>query len=214
MACSGCKMNVPEHIDAVQYLNCMEEIKLRVRITDDALREAIVHERGTFPNVELAALQMRKIYELIAFSSIAANRTEYEQIRTIFQKDWKLSSVVKTLKKVNPDFLPVPLLAEGDQPNYVFKNSREREISEAELVKCHGRLGDLLHASNPYRDLPDFRVIGCRLSQERNKIVECLCRHTITLKAPKDVLYFVELMSEGEKPRITSLFQDRDSDVQ
>ena len=71
------------------------------------------------PNQDLVStetifLQMRKVCELIAFGSLIANKAVYSQLHDTFAEDWRLGRIVEKLRKVNPDFFPVPVTAPSE----------------------------------------------------------------------------------------------------
>ena len=57
-------------------------------------------------DAELVYLQFRKILEEIAFSSLAANKTEYAALRAKFAKHWKAEKILQKLENLNPISTP------------------------------------------------------------------------------------------------------------
>ena len=158
----------------------MEEIKRRTTILNDALRVFQTQVLVSVPNCELACLQLRKMYELIAFATLSANRERYARIRQSYEKDWDIAWITKLIENVNPRFLPIPITEEetGD-PNIRF-NIVEKpapRLDRRELVRRHGILSDMLHAQNPYRPSPDYKKWFERVVIWRDELVALLNVH-------------------------------------
>ena len=59
---------------------------------------------------ETIGLQFRKIFELIAFASLSANKKLYAAAYANFAKHWEASKLIANLHRINPDFYPVPIV--------------------------------------------------------------------------------------------------------
>ncbi|MGR0481725.1 MAG: hypothetical protein ACTFAL_10060 [Candidatus Electronema sp. V4] len=79
-------MTIKEQLD--QYRWCMCLIKNRI----DFLHELLKGKDGSastgflLPDIELGAVQIRKVLELIAMANMTANHNEYTQITESFKK--------------------------------------------------------------------------------------------------------------------------------
>lgn len=101
---------------------------------------------------------MRKALETIAFASIAPNKVKYQSYRSRadnnpdFKKDYKASSIIKTLSKINPDFYPVPLLPAKQLQNgtWHFERKTENIFDKKLFIALYDKLGRYLHADNPW----------------------------------------------------------------
>jgi hypothetical protein len=92
--------------DIVKYVDAMKEIKNRVEVIDFFLtgRGQAVLASAT---IETTGLQFRKIFELIAFSSLIANKRLYSTAYADFSKHWEAPKLLRNLRKINPRFYPV-----------------------------------------------------------------------------------------------------------
>jgi len=138
--------------DIEKYAGVMKEIKLRVEVVNKFLSgQLAAHYIPT--TVETVGLQFRKIFELIAFASLAANREEYSKLYKDFESHWEAARLVKLLRRINPMFYPKPVV---ELPSKDPRASRQLSdligdyLTEEELVEAHGRCGGLMHAANPY----------------------------------------------------------------
>ena len=185
-----------EH-DWAKYQACMEEVKKRFAILDDALLTFRKDKVIGIPNLELACLQLRKIYELIAFAALATNRERYSKIRTRYEKDWNLSEVLRLVEKLNPHSFPVACRQiDGDivdQPGLFFNRDS--------LARLHGELGDILHAKNPYADEINYRKWIKKCCIQRDEALSILNFHRVWPDPAKEqTFYFVQMhtLPKGE----------------
>ena len=95
--------------DAKRYASGMAEIRQRLGFARTAVSRIRETQNQDLVNTETIFLQMRKVCELVAFGSLIANKELYSQHYETFASDWRLGRLVDKLRKVNPDFFPVPM---------------------------------------------------------------------------------------------------------
>jgi len=180
----------------------MKEIKLRTEVITLFLsgqREA----RYGATTVETIGLQFRKIFELIAFASLAANREEYFLIYRDFEKHWEAAKLVKNLRRVNPNFYPKPVVeVPSKEPGVVnaLKNRDEGYLSETELVEAHGRCGALMHAANPFSNGIDYSFYQRRFPIWLTRMMNLLNNHQVHL--PGDPGFYLIHMKEDNDDHV------------
>ena len=158
------------------YVGVMVEIKLRTAVIDLYMfgRQNAGYKAT---NIEVIGLQFRKIFELIALSSLAAHRDLYSRAYSDFAKHWEAAKLLKNVRQLNPDFYPQPVIEEkGDKPG-VKSNLRPRDsdyLTEDELVQAHGRCGSLMHAANPYGRWIDYGFFDQSFPEWRTRTVNLL----------------------------------------
>src|ERR1700730_13476112 len=135
-----------------QYANVMVEIKRRSRVIDHFMsgKNAAIYMPTT---TETIGVQFRKTFELIAFASLAANKKLYATAYANFSKHWEAAKLIGNLRRLNPDFYPVPIIiTPNPAPNIesAFASRTEGFLTANQLIKAHGRCGNLLHAANPF----------------------------------------------------------------
>ncbi len=59
--------------------------------------------------IEAEALQLRKLLELIAFSSLVSYQEAYSSLRNDIVKDWHAARILHKIESINPEFYPVPI---------------------------------------------------------------------------------------------------------
>jgi hypothetical protein len=186
--------------DIQKYAEVMKEIKLRTEVIDLFLRGALTaHYLPT--TVETIGLQFRKIFELIAFASLAANRHEYSAVYSDFAKHWEAAKLIKNLRRINADFYPKPVVeAPSTDPRarHELKPRSSDFLTEAELVKAHGTCGALMHAANPFNApiLYDRYLIEFR--KWFSGTINLLNNHQVHLLGGSD-FYLFHMKEEGHE---------------
>jgi hypothetical protein len=187
-----------ESTDIEKYSAIMKEIKLRVALANIAL--ATKPEDDRIPMViESIGLQFRKVFELIAFATLAANRAQYSLVYGDFSKDWEAGKLLKNLQKINPNFYPKPVTEEqSDQPGVRSSlNDREQDyLTQADLIESHGRCGGLMHAANPFGEPIDYAFYLRSFHVWRNKIIKLLHVHRVHLVGDSGFYHF-HMKEEG-----------------
>jgi hypothetical protein len=131
------------------YCECMEEIKTRSGVIASVLTRDLSIGRDDF-DYELVALQLRKILELMAFSSIASNLEQYEATYENAHRHWHAERILKDVERINPHFFPVP--ARVGAPNADGVRSVEvrtdDSLTRSEFETLYALCGTVLHIGN------------------------------------------------------------------
>jgi hypothetical protein len=166
----------------------MQEFIKRLRLFETVMRPFVHDGTVSIANCELAALQLRKMYELVGFASISANKARYVEIRKSFEKDWNLAEILSRIEQFNPAFLPIGLQESWksgttNDPHMISADGPRFE--KKQLLENHGRLGRLLHARNPYAEEIDYRqwhVWMIERCKELMAVTEC---HAVVIEYQK-----------------------------
>lgn len=158
--------NLPElpnelHPDAVMYANRMAEIRTRLGRISSAVDRIKRERKQDDSDIEMIFVQFRKCCELIALGSLIANKKAYSEQYADFASDWRLSRIVDKLRKVNPDFFPVPMsepVKGAGRANFTL--AKEGFLTEAEMIRLYNIAGKLLHSRNPFSTEDPTHDIG------------------------------------------------------
>jgi len=182
-----------------KYASCMEEIKMRTEVVRSfAEGQSVTPYKQT--TAESICLQIRKILELIALSSLVANKEEYSKIREKFHRDYHAKRILNTIEGVNPEFYPVPCRQVLDKTtrkpiqNIALKSGF---LTRKEFENIYDRCGGLLHADNPFsqkRDIDNFIKI---VPQWMEKIRALLNLHEVQLST-EGLKLFVLMQAESD----------------
>jgi hypothetical protein len=171
------------------YIGCMADVKLRA----DHIRESYAvraHEHGVAQmDFEAACLQLRMIIELIAFASLASNRELYENVWSGYRKHNDFSVLTKRLRQINPRFLPTSVLLQGRDARGVTQMiDASDQLDVDRLVSAHGKLGNVLHAHNPYRPKLPIAEQQELLRSMTKHLIRCLQNHVAILSSGEHLL--------------------------
>jgi hypothetical protein len=188
--------------DPSVYAEYMNEIKWRIAYFDKLRKQETNIYQVT--EIESLALQIRMILEVLALSTIASHREAFKLNRKKLLGDWNLARIIKTVKKLNPKFFPVPIrqelvaYREFDLVRHVPLTNNS--LTEAQIVQEHGYLGNILHARTRYKDDIDCTKVLKRLLVCKDKIVSLLNTHTVTLYGEKRMIF---VMMQGPAGDVT-----------
>lgn len=179
--------------DIQRYIACMQEIKKRVEVVKPFFDKAVTTGHP-ITDAEFICLQLRKILELIALSSLCAHREQYEEVRKSFRTDWKAEKIFGEIEKLNPNFYPLPYIQKSINPETGRVNAldekKEGFLTRVEFKTAYDRCSAFLHAYNLYSfkpaDLDELRET-CR--EWIVKIIELLNTHIIQLIDDRKRLY-------------------------
>ena len=197
--------------DHANYKKCMEEIKRRLRAIDDVLQG----QRTTsfkYTNIEFVALQFRKIFELIVLATLASHEQYFEGLVRKLGKEWQVTKIVAIVRKKNPAFYPKPIdRIATEKPGVTDEwiDVSDGFLTLNELIDAHGRIGDLMHANNPYREVDMLDELEKQFLTWRAKIIRLLNHHLVRFPDDKTILY-VGMQSIETSGVHTALFSKQD----
>lgn len=185
-----------------EYADQMEEIKRRTasikKISEIALGQ--LH----LPVVtECVYLQFRKILELIAMSSLVANRQAMEKINRSRKKlgnQWNGDAILKLVEGINPDFYPVPVIERPSRYPAAKMELVEKTdgfLGRGEFSRLYNLCGGLMHADNPLGRKTDYRALWEEGPVWESKILELLGCHKIRMVG-QDGFYLVHMREERD----------------
>lgn len=183
------------------YLNVLSEIKRRIEVVDDIISaDSRLRYRAT--SIETACLQIRKILELVAFGSLIANVRMYSAQHRKFAEHWNAKLMLKDMARINPSFYPSPIIQRPSAISGIEMEWIERGqdyLTKDDFLIAYEKCGGILHAANPYGAATDFDTYQNNLTQWRNKIINLLNAHTMTL-AEDNNLYLFQMSAGNQMP--------------
>jgi hypothetical protein len=169
--------------DIQKYAVIMKEIKLRTEVITLFL-SGQWESRYTPTTIETIGLQFRKVFELIAFASLTANREIYSSAYADFATHWQAAKLLKNLERINPDFYPKPVteVPTGQYGvRHELKARAQDYLTQSELVEAHGRCGALMHGANPFGSPIDYDFYQQNFSSWITKYMNLLNNHQVHL---------------------------------
>ena len=182
--------------DTVTYCNCMSQIRQRTGLVQSVLNRTVTTGQDVF-DTELIFVQFRKILELIAFSTLTANREKYSLAHANFAVHWNAKSMLEAVAKLNPSFYPVPLGPPELLPNGVkqFTPLAEGFLTKNEFEFLYDKSSEVLHQRNPFATKDPVIQIGYNAAQWILRIQTLLAFHNVDLV--DESKWMVEIPNEG-----------------
>jgi len=169
--------------DVDRYRSGLMEIKRRMRVIDQ-IGKGELNIIYPATSVETAALQFRKVVELIAFSSLIAHKELYSETYEKFATHWNARLILQDLERINPNFYPEPILQVPSKREGIMHDLVERPndyLTKAQLISLYEECGGLMHAENPYGKKIDYDAFAAKTKNWRNRIVNLLNTHVVRL---------------------------------
>jgi len=172
----------------------MAEIKKRTAVID-AFTDGIVHAVYKATTIESIYLQFRKVLELIALGSLVANKDVFSAVYQDFAKYWNAELLVKDIERLNPRFYPRPIIQKPSERPGIKMDWEARGndfLTKEDLIKLYQKCGAIMHSGNPYGSQVDFAYYERNISHWRERIVNLLNSHLVTLVDDPNV-YLIQM---------------------
>jgi hypothetical protein len=181
-----------------RYTVCMTDIKKRTEVIHKFLKKGLT-TGYVLTDTETIALQFRKIFELIALSSLVAHKDKYSEVRTSFATDWNVNGIIKTIEKINPNFYPIATKQNFDEKGKVIStvNITEGFLTQTEYLDAINICSDMLHSENPFSQKKDFVSIYKLFPDWYKKTITLLNHHQVQLY---DLNYQIWCIMKGKSP--------------
>jgi len=171
--------------DAEIYCACMEDLLPRFKLVRSILARELT-AGNDWLDTEIVFLQFRKMLELIAFASLAANKKVYAAARAQFAADWRAKKVLDYLEKANPGFYPQPMRVvsvtqQAGRKRHHLEPLQEGFLTREDFVKLYDYCGDVLHARNPYSKATPSVHVGRPAQDWLSRIEKLVVLHRVRL---------------------------------
>lgn len=154
---------VPEP-DSKIYVECMSEVRDRLNtVSWLAAGESVLNARSQCL-MELMLLQLRMVLELIAFSSLTANKEKYSTVHEGFQSHWKAAKMLDSLRKLNPHFYPTPVFRQNVGPGptgrirWEYQVTKDGFLTPDDFVFLYDACSAVVHARNPFSNKTSVEI--------------------------------------------------------
>lgn len=164
------------------YANCMNRIRTRLDVVDDAMASRIV---STSSDVvpEIIFVQFRKSLEEIAFASLSANKDVYSAVHSKFAVHWRANDMLDEIKKVNPGFYPIachPPIATASGVKH-FERLHDGFMTREDFAQLYKASSEVLHTRNPYKEGDSTIKIGYTVQEWVLRFRNLIRWHFVTL---------------------------------
>jgi hypothetical protein len=164
------------------YAHLMEEIKDRIEAIQYLASSKGYLRSHNAVTIESVCLQLRKVLELIAFSSLIANKEAYEKAHADFATHWNPRFLIRNLESINPHFYPEAVVQTMSQNEGIKAHIQPIEdgfLTKKEFLHVFEKCGGMLHALNPYGSRTGYHYFEKSIPVWAQKIVNLLNVHAI-----------------------------------
>lgn len=185
------------------YLRNMKIIKFRLNSIRECRANGLPGNYSFFNNVEFCVLQIRKILELIAYSSLVSDVAVYRQQLDRIERMWNAKLILKDLERIHQRFYPQPFsLDPNDTVNEQLTDKIEPFLSRDEFVKVYDKCGKMLHEFSPLETDTtienEFKAVWNSIDEWVEHIVQLLSLHVIWLY--NGHLFYIKLGDNDTEP--------------
>lgn len=189
----------------MQYAKLMWECRLRL----ESLRDIELgrgHTTYLQTTIEFEALQLRKLLELIAFSSLVSYQDAYRAIRDDIARDWHAARIIKKVKSINPKFYPVPIEGVGTRD---WLRLKDGFLTIRQFHILYDQCGDQLHTKNPFARQKSSLAFHRKVPDYRKRIQQLLAWHVVSLANTGEVIQVRVPENHGEPISVDYLVSTR-----
>ena len=176
----------------------MLEIKSRMNFAYQTYWLPASKEGTSVYAFQSACLQLRLAIEQVAFASLVAMRATCEEQWVAYRKENDFGRLLARLAKINPRFLPTSVKLLGrDERGMMRMIDGDVQLSRFDLEEMYGRLGNVLHARNPFkREMPldDYRA---RLRENTKRLRDYLGVHAAHFPDGSVILVDMLVLRDG-----------------
>ena len=185
------------------YIRNMKIIKFRLNSIRSCRANGLPRNYSFFNNVEFCVLQIRKILELIAYSSLVSDAEVYRQQLGKIEKMWNAKLILNDLERIHKEFYPQPFsLDPNDNVNERLIDKKEPFLSRDEFVKVYDKCGKILHEFSPLETdatiEDEFNAVWNSIDEWVDHIVQLLSLHIIWLY--NEHLFYIKLGDNDTEP--------------
>ena len=126
------------------YIINMKEIKYRTFLIQKELKK----DKLEYWEIEFCCLQLRKILELILFSSLTANTNLSSTNSKNFFTGWKIRELITKIEAINPNFYPEPVKINNSKNE--INSIKNDFLTKKELLIVYQKVSKEIHIKNPF----------------------------------------------------------------
>lgn len=180
------------------YLRNMQIIKWRV----NAIRDIQTGNSKTtykMTNIEFCVLQLRKILELIALSSLVSDADIYREKLSKIDSMWNARLIFRDIERIHPDFYPKPIRIDAEDKS-IWHDIEDGYLTKDEFIKIYDKCGKYLHENSPFMSNKEidsmYSEVWDQITDWIAKIINLLNTHIVNLYNQTDLF----LIQMGDPP--------------
>lgn len=178
------------------YLKLMYEFRERtVAVGLMCNNMYMVKKGGNMFDIENICLQIRKLLELIAMSSLIMNNEAFEKAEKSFKTMWNAKLILKDIKRIHPHFFPMSIsgtLSKNENGSWVMDEIDHEPLTEESFCKIYDKCGAALHIPNPFSENENlYHELGEKIPIWLDKIYLTMENHMVFLYGT-DLAYAIQ----------------------
>ena len=178
------------------YLKAMYEFRQRtVAVGLMCNNMYLVKKGGNVFDIENICLQIRKLLELIAMSSLIMNKEAFEKAEKSFKTMWNAKLILKDIKRIHPQFFPMSIsgtLSKNENGSWVMDEINHKPLTEETFCKIYDKCGAALHIPNPFSENENlFYELGEKIPMWLDQIYLTMENHMVFLYGT-DLTYAIQ----------------------
>ncbi|AZR40728.1 hypothetical protein MTMN5_01277 [Marinobacter salarius] len=155
--------------------------------------------------IESEALQLRKLLELIAYSSLVSYQEAYRSVRSDIAKDWHAARILRKIETINPEFYPVPIKGFSKQG---WNKVRGGYLTRKQFERLYDKCGAMVHAQNPFLKGKSSLAFHSSVPEYLGRIEILLSEHVVRLANSDEVIHVVAPMETKAPIQVRHLVRD------
>lgn len=187
-----------------KYASMMWECRYRV----ETLREFTsgkTHCTYLQTTIESEALQLRKLLELIAFSSLVSYQEAYRSVRKDIAKDWHAARILRKIESINPEFYPVPIDGFHKQG---WNRMQGGYLTRKQFERLYDKCGALLHSQNPFSKGKSSLAFYKKVPEYLGRIETLLSEHLVELAESRELIHVIAPMENNAPIQVRRLVRE------
>lgn len=175
------------------YCACMEDVKCRLAVVNTVTRGELSTGNPVF-DYEFVSVQLRKVLEFVAFSSMIANKRIYAAAHADFSRHWRAKRLLEDLEKLHPNFYPQPIKFGHVTESGVkhFDKVKNGYLTRDDFVTLYDLCSETMHTWNPFTD-KDRRIDFKRSVVEWVRRIEGLLKMHLMQFVDRDEIWVINM---------------------
>lgn len=155
--------------------------------------------------IESEALQLRKLLELIAYSSLVSYQGAYRSVRSDIAKDWHAARILRKVESINPDFYPTPIDGFNRRG---WNRVRGGYLTRKQFESLYDKCGAMLHSQNPFSKGKSSLAFHKKVPEYLGRIEALLSEHLVQLANSKELIHVIAPMEEDAPIQVRQLVRE------
>ncbi len=187
-----------------KYASMMWECRYRVETLRD-FTSGKTHCTYLQTTIEAEALQLRKLLELVAYSSLVSYQEAYRSVRKDIAKDWHAARILRKIESINPKFYPVPIDGFDRQGWHRVQGGY---LTRKQFERLYDKCGAMLHSQNPFSKGKNSLAFHKKVPEYLGRIETLLSEHLVELAESQELIHVIASMKENAPIQVRHLVRE------